>query len=62
MYSAARVSQFEMKDECIEFVINVSRQGNSVKVKLNLKMNLQRLRGKNDNTSGFCLVLSEAYS
>ena len=40
MYSAARVNQFEMKDMCIEFVINVSRQGNNVKIKLNLKMNL----------------------
>ena len=43
MYSAARVNQFEMKDTCIEFVI---RQGNNVKIKLNLKMNLQRLRGE----------------
>ena len=45
MYTAARVNQFEMKDKCIEFVINVSRQGNNVKIKLNLKINLQRLRG-----------------
>ena len=45
MYTAARVNQFEMKDKCIEFVINVSRQGNNVTIKLNLKMNLQRLRG-----------------
>ena len=52
MHSAARVNQFEMKDKCIEFVINVSRQGNNGKIKLNLKMNLQRLRGKNDNTPG----------
>ena len=29
MYSAVRVHQFEMKDKCIEFVINVSRQGNN---------------------------------
>ena len=41
----ARVNQFEMKDKCIEFVINASRQGNNVKIKLNLKINLQRLRG-----------------
>ena len=27
MYSAARVNQFEMKDTCFEFVINVSWQG-----------------------------------
>ena len=52
MHSAARVNQFEMKDKCIEFVINVSRQGNNGKIKLNLRMNLQRLRGKNDNTPG----------
>ena len=44
MYSKARVNQFEMKDNCIEFVINVSPQGNNVKVKLNLKINLQRLQ------------------
>ena len=37
MYSAARVNQFEMKDTCFEFVINVSRQGDNVKIKLNLK-------------------------
>ena len=62
MYSAARVNQFEMKDMCIEFVINVSRQGNNVKIKLNLKIDLQRLRGNKGNTPGFCLDLSEAYS
>ena len=28
MYSAVRVNQFEMKDTCFEFAINVSRQGN----------------------------------
>ena len=44
MYSAARVDQFEMKVTCIEFVINVSRQGNNVKIKLNLNINLQRLQ------------------
>ena len=37
MYSAARLNQFEMKGTCFEFVINVSRQGNNVKIKLNLK-------------------------
>ena len=45
MYSAARMNQFEMKDKCIEFVINISQQGNNVKIKLNLKINLQKLRG-----------------
>ena len=45
MYSAAKVNQFEMKGKCIEFVINASRPGNSVKIKLNLKIDLQRLRG-----------------
>ena len=44
MYSAARVNQFELKDMCFEFVINVSQQGNNVKMKLNLKINLQRLQ------------------
>ena len=44
MYSAARVNQFEMKDTCFEFVINVSQQGNNVKIKLNLKINLKRLQ------------------
>ena len=44
MYLAARVNQFEMKDTCFEFVINVSRQGNNVEIKLNLKKNLQRLQ------------------
>ena len=43
MYSAARVNQFEIKDKCIEFGINVSRKGTDVKIKLNLKINLQRL-------------------
>ena len=46
MYSATRVNQFEMKDTCFQFVINVSRQGNIVK----MKYNLQRLQS--------CLVLS----
>ena len=50
MYSAARVNQFEMKGTCFEFVINVSLQGNNVKIKYNLKINLHRLQS--------CLVLS----
>ena len=44
MYSAARANQFEMKDACLEFGIDVSRQGNNVKIKLNLNINLQRLQ------------------
>ena len=44
MYSAARVNQFEMKDMSLEFEINVSRQGNNVKMQLNLKINFQRLQ------------------
>ena len=39
VYLAARVNQLEMKDKSFEFVINVSRQCNNVKTKLNLKMN-----------------------
>ena len=68
MYSAAWVNQFEMKYTCIELVINnVSLQGNNVKTKYNLKIDLQRFLvlifcGINDNAPGFCLVLSEAYS
>ena len=42
MYSAAKVDEFEMKDVCFQFVINVLRQGNNVKIKLYLKINLQR--------------------
>ena len=42
MYSAAAVNQFEMKDTYIEFVINVSRQGNNVTIKSNSKINFQR--------------------
>ena len=42
--SVSRVNQFEMKDTCFEFAINVSRQGNNVKIKLNLKTNLQRFQ------------------
>ena len=45
MYSStARMDQVEMKDTCFEFVINVSQQGINVKIKLNLKINLQRLQ------------------
>ena len=50
MYSATRVNQFEMKDACFQSVIDVSPQGNNVKIKLNLKINLQGLQP--------CLVLS----
>ena len=41
MYSAASVNQFEIKHACFESVINVSQQDNNVKIKLNLKINLQ---------------------
>ena len=50
MYSATRVNQFEMKDTRFQFVINVSQQGNNVKIKYDLKINLQKLQP--------CLVLS----
>ena len=43
MYPAGRENQFEMKDMCFEFKINVSQQDNNVKIKLSLKINLQRL-------------------
>ena len=49
MYSATRVNQFEMKDTCFQFVINVSLQGSNVKIKYSLKINLQRFQS--------CLVL-----
>ena len=44
------MNQFEMKDTCFQFVINVSWQGNNVKIKYDLKINLLRLQ--------CCLVLS----
>ena len=51
MYLTTWVDQFEIKDTCTEFVINnVSPQGNSVKIKLNLKLE------KN------IIILLEAYS
>ena len=62
MYSAARVNQFEMKDTCFKFVINVSREGNNVKIKLSLKKIAEIVFlifcEINDNTPGFCFVLS----
>ena len=66
MYSSARVNQFEMKDTCIEFVI-VSRQSNGNNVKIAFKHKFAETAVLNfceinDNTPGFCLVLSEAYS
>ena len=33
MYSAGKVDEFELKDVCFQFMINVSRQGNNVKIK-----------------------------
>ena len=64
MCSAARVNQFEMNDTCFEFVINVSRQGNNVKMKLNSKQNFAEIAALifceiNYNTPGFSLVLSK---
>ena len=44
MYLAAGMNQFEMKDTSFEFVINVSWQGNNVKIKSNLKSKLERLQ------------------
>ena len=63
VYSVARVNQVAMKDTCFEFVINVSRQGKNVKIKLNLKIKFAEIADLifceiNDNTPGFCLVLS----
>ena len=37
MHSAARVNQFEMKDACFEFAINVSRKVNNVKIEFKNK-------------------------
>ena len=47
MYSAASVNQFETEDTCFQLVINVLRQGNNMKIKYNLKINLQRLQLSN---------------
>ena len=44
MYSAGMVYQSEMKDLYFEFVVNVSRQGNNVKIRLNLKATFQILQ------------------
>ena len=39
MCPTAWVNQFEIKDTCIEFVINnVSAKGNNVEIKFNLEM------------------------
>ena len=39
IYSTALVKQLEIKDMCIDFLINnVSPKGNNVKIKLNLKV------------------------
>ena len=47
MYSAARVNQFEMKDECIPFVTSVSRQGNNANfVKIEFKNKLAEIAWK----------------
>ena len=65
MYSAARGNQLEMKDMCIEFVMNVSRQGNKDKIEFENKfaeIAVLIFYEINDNTPWFCLVLSEAFS
>ena len=55
------MNQTEIKDMYFEYVINVSRQVNNAKMKLNLKINLQIVVlifcEINDNTPGPCLVL-----
>ena len=63
MYSTAWVNQIEIKETCIEFVINnVSAQGN-VKIKLNLKVEkfaeiaVLIFCGTSDNPPEFCLAL-----
>ena len=61
MYSVARLNQFEMTDTCFEFVINVSRQGNNKKIKLNFKNKFGEIAVLifceiNDSAPGFCLV------
>ena len=63
MYSAARVNQFKMKDTCIVFfLINVSRQGNNVKIIWNF--NKISMGNKWQHTSIFktLVVLSASYS
>ena len=67
MYSAAGVNRFEMKDTCIEFVINVWPQGNNVWNKTEFNNKFAEIAALifceiNDSTPGFCLVFSEAYS
>ena len=69
MYSTAWVNQFEIKDTCIELVINnVSVQGNNVKIELNLKVTKSAeivflfCCKKYDTAPDFYLILSEAYS
>ena len=59
MYSVTSVNQFEMNNTCIEFVINVSWQGNDVKIKFEFKNKFEEIAVLifceiNDNTPGFC--------
>ena len=48
-----------MTDTCFEFLINVSWEGNNVKIKLNLKINFAEIAVLafceiTDNAPGFC--------
>ena len=68
MHSTAWINQFEIKDKCIEFVINnVCPQGNNMKKKLNLKLekicrNYSPIFCEiSDKASGFCLILLKAH-
>ena len=67
MYSTTWVNQFEIKNTCIEFVINVSLQGN-VKRKLNLKwkkfteITVLIFYEISDKAPRFSLAISETYS
>ena len=67
MCSAARVNRFEMKDTCIESVINVWPQGTNVWSKTEFNNKFAEIAVLifceiNESTPGFCLVFSEAYS
>ena len=44
MFLGVRGNWFQIKDMCIEFVINISRKDNNVKIKFNLETKLHRLQ------------------
>ena len=64
MYSPSWVNQFEIKDACIEFVINVLAKGNN-NVKLKLNVIVKKICSDcnpifceiNDNAPGFLFSL-----